>query len=67
MDALDDPYVAAIQAAQDDLDEAVRAMNDAHARWLESLRAAHSGGWTLRQIGEMLGVSPQRVHQLING
>lgn len=66
MDALTDPFLERIQDAQDDLDQAVRAMNEAHARWQQALRDAHGAGWTLRQLGELLGVSAQRVHQIIN-
>lgn len=64
-DVLNDPFIARIKDAQDELDEAVAAMNAATARWEQALADANKAGWTLKELGELLGVSPQRVHQII--
>jgi len=59
-------YLERLRLAEAAVDEAVAAQVKAVAEWEDALRAAHDeGGYTLRELGELLGVSPQRVHQII--
>lgn len=51
-------------AAQDALRAAVAEVS-AHRRM--AVRNLRIGGWTLKEIAEVLGTTPQRVHQLESG
>ena len=62
----EDPYVAQLRDAQLRVDASVAEMNAAMDHFNEMMREAHDlGGYSYRALGEMLGVSAQRIHQIL--
>ena len=56
----------AISEAAALFDEAAAARHKAAEKSREAATALRNQGWTLRDIGEAMGVSYQRAHQLVN-
>lgn len=61
----DDPAILALREAQEEVDRKVAEMNGAVERWEDALWDAHRLGFTYKELGELLGVSAQRVHQIV--
>jgi len=62
---VDEELLAAAQAAQARVVEAERGVDLARAEFRYSVRKLHLAGASLRELGEALGLSHQRVHQLV--
>ncbi len=63
--AVDQGLLAAARAAQARVVEAERAVDLARAEFRYSVRKLHLAGASLREIGDALNLSHQRVHQLV--
>lgn len=63
--AVDDELLAAARAAHERLVESERAADLARAEFRYSVRKLHLAGASLREVGEALNFSHQRVHQLV--
>lgn len=63
--ALDEKLLAAARAAQERVVESERAVELARAEFRYSVRTLHLAGASLRDIGEALHLSHQRVHQIV--
>ena len=63
----EDQFIAALRRAQNEIDAAEAARAKAIQRFETAMRRAHEeGGYSLRALGDLLGVSGQRVHQILN-
>jgi ClpX C4-type zinc finger len=62
---VDEELLAAARAAQARVVEAERGVDLARAEFRYSVRKLHLAGASLRELGEALGLSHQRVHQLV--
>jgi hypothetical protein len=62
---VDDGLLAAALTAQAQVIEAERAVDLARAEFRYSVRKLHLAGASLREIGDALNLSHQRVHQLV--
>lgn len=62
---VDDELLAAARAAHERLIESERAADLARAEFRYSVRKLHLAGASLREVGEALNFSHQRVHQLV--
>ena len=62
---VDDELLAAARAARERLVESERAADLARAEFRYSVRKLHLAGASLREVGEALDFSHQRVHQLV--
>jgi hypothetical protein len=63
--AVDEELLAAARAAQARVVEFERAVDLARAEFRYSVRKLHLAGASLREIGDALNLSHQRVHQLV--
>ena len=63
--AVDDELLAAARAAHERLVESERAADLARAEFRYAVRKLHLAGASLREVGEALHFSHQRVHQLV--
>ena len=63
--SVDDELLAAARAAQARVVEAERGVDLARAEFRYSVRKLHLAGASLRELGEALSLSHQRVHQLV--
>ena len=63
--AVDEELLAAARAAQARVVEAERAVDLARAEFRYSVRELHFAGASLRELGDALNLSHQRVHQLV--
>jgi AraC-like DNA-binding protein len=63
--AVDPDLLKAARDAQARLVDADRAMDIARAEFRHSVRRMHLGGGSLREIADALGLSHQRVHQIV--
>jgi hypothetical protein len=63
--AVDAELLVAAQAAQARVVEAERAVDLARAEFRYSVRELHFAGASLRELGDALNLSHQRVHQLV--
>jgi hypothetical protein len=62
---VDEGLIAAARAAQARVTEAERTQDLARAEFRYSVRKLHLAGASLREIGDALNLSHQRVHQLV--
>jgi hypothetical protein len=62
---VDEELLAAARAAHERLVESERAADLARAEFRYSVRKLHLAGASLREVGEALNFSHQRVHQLV--
>ncbi|HET9441770.1 MAG TPA: ClpX C4-type zinc finger protein [Acidimicrobiales bacterium] len=62
---LDDAILADVEAARAALDELEDRAFDARARFHREVRRLHGAGGSLREIAAALGLSHQRVHQIV--
>ena len=62
---VDEELLAAARAAQARVVEAERGVDLARAEFRYSVRKLHLAGASLRELGEALSLSHQRVHQLV--
>jgi hypothetical protein len=62
---VDEELLGAARAAQARVVEAERGVDLARAEFRYSVRKLHLAGASLRELGEALGLSHQRVHQLV--
>ena len=63
--AVDEELLASARAAHERLVESERAADLARAEFRYSVRKLHLAGASLREVGEALNFSHQRVHQII--
>lgn len=63
--AIDTELLASARAAEARLVEAERALDLARAEFRYGVRKLHLAGGSLREIGEALNLSHQRVHQIV--
>jgi hypothetical protein len=63
--AVDEKLLAAARASQGRVVESERAVDLARAEFRYSVRRLHLAGASLREIGDALNLSHQRVHQLV--
>jgi DNA-directed RNA polymerase specialized sigma24 family protein len=56
-----------VQEAHVKLDAAEAQLEEAREQFREALRAAYESGATYQEIGDLLGLSRQRIAQLIAG
>ena len=63
--AMDQELLAAARASQGRVVESERAVELARAEFRYSVRKLHLAGASLRELGEALSLSHQRVHQLV--
>jgi hypothetical protein len=63
--ALDDDLVRDVEAARQKLELLETAVFDARAEFHQAIRRLHTGGASMREIANALGMSHQRVHQII--
>jgi hypothetical protein len=63
--AVDEELLAAARAAHERLVESERAADLARAEFRYSVRKLHLAGASLREVGEALNFSHQRVHQIV--
>lgn len=64
--ALDDPILDEAKQARDRLIAARREQDDARAGYHHAIRRLHASGASMREIAEALGISHQRVHQIVD-
>src|SRR5688572_10009978 len=62
---IDDGVLAEVEAARDSLDALEDAAWTARARFHQWVRQLHAAGGSMREIATALGMSHQRVHQII--
>jgi hypothetical protein len=62
---LDDELVDEVEAARRKLEGLETAVVDARAEFHQSIRKLHGSGGSMREIATALGMSHQRVHQII--
>src|SRR5579859_4307474 len=62
---VDEELLAAARASQGRVAESERAVDLARAEFRYSVRKLHLAGASLREIGDALNLSHQRVHQLV--
>src|SRR5688572_25468510 len=62
---LDDVVLAEVEAARDRLDALEDEAWAARARFHKAVRQLHAAGGSMREIASALGMSHQRVHQII--
>jgi len=60
-----EPAKNAVRQAESLFQQAAKTRHEAAAKSREAAEALRAQGWTLRDIGEALGVSYQRAHQLV--
>jgi hypothetical protein len=63
---LDDMILAEAEKARDRMEAAQDEVERARADYHRAVRRLHSAGGTLREIAEVLGLSHQRVHQVVD-
>src|SRR3954462_4808162 len=66
MMTIDDKLLAEARAAQERLLELQRDAERATADYHHEIRRLHAAGGSLREIAESLGLSHQRVHQIVD-
>ncbi|HEV8251099.1 MAG TPA: Clp protease N-terminal domain-containing protein [Gaiellaceae bacterium] len=64
--ALDDTILGEARQARDHLIAAQREQDDARADYHQAIRRLHAAGASMREIAEALGISHQRVHQIVD-
>jgi len=64
--ALDDEILRAAKQARERLIAAQREQDDARADYHHAVRRLHASGASMREIAEALGISHQRVHQIVD-
>src|SRR6516165_4720888 len=62
---IDERLLAATRAAEERMIDAERGADLARAEFRYAVRKLHLAGGSLREIGEALGFSHQRVHQIV--
>ncbi len=67
MNPLDPTLLKEARGTRDRLLEAQRDLERARADYNHSIRRLHAEGGSLREIADDLGVSHQRVHQIVDG
>jgi ATP-dependent Clp protease ATP-binding subunit ClpA len=63
---LDDAILGKAKQARDRLIAAQREQDDARADYHHAIRRLHASGSSMREIAEALGISHQRVHQIVD-
>jgi len=63
---LDDAILGEAKQARDRLIAAQHAVDDARADYHHAVRRLHAAGASMREIAEALGISHQRVHQIVD-
>jgi ATP-dependent Clp protease ATP-binding subunit ClpA len=63
---LDDEILGAAKQARDRLIAAQHEVDDARAEYHHAIRRLHAAGASMREIAEALGISHQRVHQVVD-
>jgi hypothetical protein len=63
---LDEGVLAEAEKARDQMEAAQDEVESARAAYHRAIRRLHAAGGTLREIGEALGLSYQRVHQVVD-
>jgi len=63
--AVDEELLAAARAAEARLVDAERAADIARAEFKHAVRRLHLAGGSLREIADALGLSHQRIHQIV--
>ena len=66
IDAMDDRLLHEAVAARDRLIEAQHGTDSARAEYHHAIRRLHASGGSMREIADALGLSHQRVHQIID-
>jgi ATP-dependent Clp protease ATP-binding subunit ClpA len=64
--ALDDQILGDAKRARDRLIAARRETDEARADYQHAIRRLHAAGASMREIAEALGISHQRVHQIVD-
>lgn len=64
--ALDDAILGEAKQARDRLIAARHEVDDARADYHHAVRRLHASGASMREIAEALGISHQRVHQIVD-
>lgn len=62
-----DPAFRDARAARDRLAQAEDAAEELRIAYYQAIRRVHATGASMREIAEVLGLSHQRVHQIVNG
>jgi hypothetical protein len=66
MTPLDPSLLESAKDARDRLVDAQHAADEARAEYQYAIRRLHTGGGSMREIAEALGLSHQRVHQIVD-
>ena len=64
--ALDDDILSQAKQARDRLIAAQHEVDDARADYHHAVRRLHASGASMREVAEALGISHQRVHQIVD-
>jgi hypothetical protein len=64
---LNDALLKRAVGARDRLDQLGRETDRAKSEFCEAVRQLHASGASLREIADELGLSHQRIHQLVSG
>jgi hypothetical protein len=64
--ALDDEILGQARQARDRLIAAQHEVDDARADYHNAVRRLHASGSSMREIADALGISHQRVHQIVD-
>jgi hypothetical protein len=67
MDKHQTVLLARVRKARAHLEQQQDAVDEARAAYIESVRRLYDTGMPLREIAEALGLSHQRVHQMVSG